>query len=120
MKEKQKKINDLSALGGLVYSTNPDVELHTEEEVVEETLEPKKQMLKIELDRKIKGGKKATIVYNFVGSDEDLEALAKHLKTKCACGGAAKEGEIILQGDFREKVKKELDNLGYKYKMVGG
>lgn len=101
--------------GGLVYSTNPDFVPYQEEEEEVATLPPEKQMLKLQI-RKLKGGKVATIIMEFKGKEEDLEQLAKLLKNKCACGGAAKEGEIILQGEFVEKVKKELTALGYKHK----
>jgi translation initiation factor 1 len=102
---------------GIVYSTNPDFDY--EEENEEYTpLEPKQQQLKL-TRRKLKAGKIATVIMNFVGKEEEREALAKLLKSKCACGGGAKEGEILLQGDFLEKVKKELDGMGYKYKVTG-
>ena len=124
MKNK-KSINDLSQLANLISVEKPDFvleEVKEEQKEVEMTDEPQvtKQDLRIELDRKLKGGKKATRIYNFVGSEEELERLAKLLKNKCACGGGVKEGEIILQGDFVSKVKPELEKLGYKYKTVGG
>ncbi len=115
---KNKKNISLSDLGGLVYSTDPDFKL--EIEVTEaETLAPAKQNLKITLNKRLKGGKVATVITGFQGSQEELEKLAKLLKNKCACGGSAKEGEIIIQGSFLEKVKTELTSLGYKYKVSG-
>jgi translation initiation factor 1 len=101
--------------GGLVYSTNPDFELPDDSEEEIEVIAPEKQMLKLQI-RKLKGGKVATVIMEFKGPEAEMEKLAKQLKNKCACGGSAKEGEIILQGDFIEKVKKELTALGYKHK----
>jgi translation initiation factor 1 len=104
---------------GIVYSTNPDFEYSQEDETGEKTLPGKKQNLRIQLVR-LKGNKKVTKVYNYIGKEDDLKDLGKALKSKCGCGGAVKDGEILLQGDFREKVKAELDKLGYSYKQVGG
>lgn len=124
--KKQKVSKDLSQLANLIAAENPDFVLETPKEVEEKEAETSdepqitKQDLRIELDKKLKGGKKATRIYNFFGSEEELERLAKLLKNKCACGGGVKDGEIILQGDFVSKVKPELDKLGYKYKTVGG
>ncbi|MBX7241657.1 MAG: translation initiation factor [Bacteroidia bacterium] len=115
---KNKKNISLSDLGGLVYSTDPDFSPQTELPEVE-TPAPEKQNLKITLNKRLKGGKIATVISGFQGSQDNLEKLAKHLKNKCACGGSAKEGEIIIQGSFLEKVKAELSALGYKYKVSG-
>ncbi len=104
---------------GIVYSTDPDYGYEYDEEQEEETLPPQQQNLKIQR-KSLKGNKQATIIYNFVGSDEDFTDLGKMLKSKCGCGGSVKDGEIILQGDFREKVKGELEKLNYKCKLVGG
>lgn len=104
---------------GIVYSTDPDYGYEYDEEESVETLPPQQQNLKIEL-RRLKGNKQATIIYNFVGEEDDFKDLGKALKSKCGCGGSVKDGEIILQGDFREKVKTELGKLNYKYKQVGG
>jgi translation initiation factor 1 len=104
---------------GIVFSTDPDFEYDFEEEVEEESLPPQQQSLKIQL-RRLKGNKQATIIYNFVGSEADFKDLGKTLKSKCGCGGSVKDGEILLQGDFRDKVKTELSKLGYKHKQVGG
>lgn len=101
--------------GGLVYSTNPDLKIEPEEETPL-TLPPAKQNLRIELDKKARGGKKVTLISGFVGSEADLESLGKKLKTLCGVGGSAKEGEILVQGDFREKIAVFLQKEGYKIK----
>jgi translation initiation factor 1 len=105
---------------GIVYSTDPDFDLGSETVEEGETLPPKQQVLKIELDRKLKGGKKVTRVFNFVGTEADLKTLGKLLQQKCGCGGGVKDSSILLQGDFREKIKSELTAMGYKWKQVGG
>ena len=88
---------------GTVYSTNPDFVFdYGEEKIV--TLEPAKQNLRIMLDKKQRGGKKVILITGFQGSDMELALLGKELKTACGVGGSVKDGEIILQGDFREKV----------------
>ena len=96
----------------IVYSTNPDFNLERDEPQVE-TLAPERQKLRVSIERKGRGGKTATIVKGFVGSDDDLQALAKQLKTKCGTGGSAKDGEIIIQGELREKIVALLQSLGY-------
>ena len=106
-------------LGSLVYSTNPNFKVEqTDDE--DETLQPKQQDLRVMLDKKSRGGKVVTLITGFVGSTEDITELAKFLKTKCGVGGTAKDGEIILQGDFRDKVLEMLHNKGYKAKKAGG
>lgn len=114
-----KKITDLSDLGGFVFSTNADFNLSTNDESIE-TLPPSQQKLEAHLDKKNRGGKIATIIKGFQGSEEDLKILSKNLKTLCGVGGAAKEGEIIIQGDFRVKIMEYLTQKGYKVKRVGG
>ena len=111
--------NDWKTRLGMVYSTNPDFAYTTDQEEEVETLEPSKQELRVWLDRKQRGGKVVTLVKGFVGRDEDLQALAKMLKTKCGVGGAAKEGEILIQGDHRDKVVELLLKSGYRCKKAG-
>ncbi len=114
-----KKINDLSSLGGFVFSTNKDFELDNQQESTE-TLAPNKQQLEAHLDKKNRAGKVATVIKGFVGTDDDLKELGKMLKTKCGVGGSAKDGEIIIQGNFRDKIMEILQKEGYKVKRVGG
>ena len=114
-----KKISSLEDLGGFVFSTNENFELNSNEETTE-TLAPNKQRLEAHLDKKNRGGKVATIIKGFEGSEEDLKALGKMLKTKCGVGGAVKDNEIIIQGNFRDKVMEILKNEGYNVKRVGG
>ncbi|MFI3304333.1 MAG: translation initiation factor [Rikenellaceae bacterium] len=112
--------NDWKSRLGMVYSTNPDFEYSSSEDEQNETLEPSKQDLRIWLDRKQRGGKVATLVRGFVGSNDDMKELAKMLKSKCGVGGAAKDGDIIIQGDHRDKVVDLLIKAGYKAKKAGG
>lgn len=98
----------------VVYSTNSDFEYDNGEGTESETLDPSKQKLRISLDKRQRNGKKVTLVTGFTGTEEDLKELGKTLKTKCGVGGSAKDGEILIQGDFREKVKELLIGLGYK------
>lgn len=114
-----KKISSLDDLGGFVFSTNQDFEFDTNDEIIE-TLAPKNQRLEAHLDKKNRAGKVATIIKGFEGTDEDLKTLAKELKTLCGVGGAAKDGEIIIQGNFRDKIMEYLIKKEYKVKRVGG
>jgi translation initiation factor 1 len=113
-----KKLNSLSSLGGLIYSTDPDFvpEGAASEEV--ETLLPAKQNLKVLLDKKSRGGKQVTLIEGFQGKAEDLEDLGKKLKTLCGVGGSAKEGQIMIQGDFRKKIGEWLVAKGYRAKVL--
>lgn len=97
---------------GIVYSTDPDFKIEEETELVE-TLPKAAQRLRIQLETKHRGGKTVTVVLGFVGKEEDLEALGKKLKNHCGTGGSAKDGEIIVQGDHREKLKAFLKKEGY-------
>lgn len=100
---------------GLVYSTDPNFRQDAPYEEVE-TLPPAKQKLRIHLETKHRGGKTVTVVDGFVGKNDDLEDLGKKLKTSCGTGGSAKDGEIIIQGDHREKIKVWLQKNGYPVK----
>ena len=105
---------------GVVYSTNPDFDYAFENDGEVATLEPNKQNLKVQLDKKARAGKQVTLISGFVGSNDDLEILSKKLKNLCGCGGSAKDGEILIQGDFREKILTFLITAAYKAKKVGG
>ena len=114
-----KKISSLEDLGGFVFSTNKDFDFN-QDQSSEETLAPNQQQLEAYLDKKNRGGKIATVIKGFVGSADDLKTLAKDLKTLCGVGGSAKDGEIIIQGNFRDKIMDYLKNKGYKVKRIGG
>tara|TARA_B100001250_G_C19049026_1_gene464964 strand:+ start:97 stop:426 length:330 start_codon:yes stop_codon:yes gene_type:complete len=103
---------------GVIYSTNPNFEFEYENNQIE-TLENKQQNLKIYIDKN-RAGKIAVIIKGFVGSNDDLKTLSKILKTKCGVGGTAKNSEIIIQGNVRDKVIDILEERGYNYKRIGG
>ena len=107
------KSNDWKDRLGIMYSTNPDFQYNTGDEEEEETLPKEKQLLRIALDKRNRGGKAVTLVTGFRGTTGDLEALGKFLKVKCGVGGSAKDGEIIVQGDLRPKVLEILQKEGY-------
>ena len=112
-------MNDWKQRLGMVYSTNPDFEYTVQESEQAETLPPEKQNLRVWLDRKQRGGKQVTLVKGFVGSEEDLSELGRILKSRCGVGGSAKDGEIIIQGDHRDRVVELLIAAGYKCKKAG-
>ena len=104
----------LQSFNGLVYSTNPDFKLPNENNEEQQTIEPSQQKLKIRLDTKHRAGKAVTLVEGFIGTIADVEELGKKLKSFCGTGGSVKDGEIIVQGDQREKVLQWLVKNGYK------
>ncbi len=97
----------------IVYSTNPDYRSDYADTQAE-TLPPGRQKLHVSVERHHRGGKTVTLVRGFIGSDDDLQALARHLKNKCGTGGSAKNGEIIIQGENKEKIAQLLLQMGYK------
>jgi len=105
---------------GVVYSTNSKFEYENSAENLEETLSPEDQLLYVSIDRKKRKGKEVTLVEGFVGTEQDLKELAKTLKQKCGVGGSAKDGEIIVQGNFKDKIATLLAELRYNIKKKGG
>lgn len=112
--------NDWKSRLGVVYSTNPDFQYNNIEEPEMETLPPEQQKLIVMLDRKQRKGNEVTLIRGFVGTEEDLKELARRLKTKLGTGGSAKDGEVIIQGDFRDRVMEFLISEKYKVKKSGG
>lgn len=113
------KKNDWKKRDGVVYSTSSDFEYNYQQNEEAETLPPQQQNLKVALDKSGRAGKQVTLVSGFVGSAADLDTLTKTIKTKCGVGGSAKDGEILIQGDVRDKVVQILQKEGYKAKRVG-
>ena len=114
------KNNDWKERLKVVYSTNPDYSYEMEDDGEQVTPEASQQKLRVQLDRKNRGGKVVTLVTGFVGTENDLKELGKLLKSKCGVGGSAKDGEIIVQGDFKQKVLELLKKEGYtQTKPVG-
>ncbi len=106
----KKKIRSLS---GLIYSTDPNFKIEQENNIAQETLIPSQQKLKIRLDTRHRAGKAVTLIEGFIGKDADREELGKKLKSFCGTGGSVKDGEIIVQGDNRDKVLQWLQKNGY-------
>ncbi len=107
------KSNDWKDRLNVVYSTNPDFNYECIEEEQAETLPKNQQKLRVGIEKKGRGGKTVTIIKGFIGSEEDLKDLSKWLKTKCGVGGSAKEGEIIIQGEFKQRIIELLKAEGY-------
>ncbi|WP_299526939.1 translation initiation factor [uncultured Lutibacter sp.] len=114
----KKKLKSLEDLGGFVFSTNDNFEFEKQEN--QETLTPNQQFLEALFSNKGRGGKTVTVITGFVGSEDDLKSLGKMLKTKCGVGGSVKDNEIIIQGNYRDKIMEILKKEGYNVKRVGG
>ena len=108
--------NDWKKRLGVVFSTNPDFAYEEEAAEEEATLEPSRQNLIVSIDRKGRAGKQVTLVTGFVGTADDLAELGRTLKVRCGVGGSAKDGEITIQGDFRDRVTALLKDMGYRAK----
>lgn len=113
---KQKK----NQFEGIVYSTDRSFEYEDSDVEETDTLVPQKQHLRVSLDKKQRAGKAVTLITGYVGKVADLEKLGKALKQRCGVGGTVKDGEILIQGDFREKISNFLTKEGYKVKQIGG
>ncbi len=109
-----RKKNKWKGRDGVVYSTNDSFDYQYEGQEEEETLPPEEQRLMVSLDRKARGGKQVTLVEGFTGSEDDLKELARELKQACGVGGSAKNGEMLIQGDFRDRIVEILTSRGYK------
>lgn len=107
------KNNDWKDRLNIVYSTNPDFQYSTDEKEEIETLPKQQQKLRVSIEKNHRGGKTVTLVKNFTGTDNDMKELGKLLKTKCGVGGSVKDGEIIIQGAFKEKIVEILKKEGY-------
>jgi translation initiation factor 1 len=112
--------NDWKKRLGVVYSTNPEFSFNRGDKEEESTLPPHRQNLKVRPEKKGRKGKTVTLVTGFTGTGNDIEELARLLKTRCGTGGSAKNGEIIIQGDFTDRVIALLSELNYKVKRSGG
>jgi translation initiation factor 1 len=104
----------------IVYSTNPDFSYDQDDQTEQETLAKVEQILYVSIDRKKRKGKDVTLIEGFVGAEDDLKSLGKMLKSSCGVGGTVKDGEILIQGSFRDKVIELLEKEGYKTKRKGG
>ncbi len=113
------KKNDWKKREGMVYSTASYFDFTYADRQQPDTLPPNQQQLRVLLDKNHRAGKQVTLVTGFIGTEEDLTALGKMLKNKCGTGGSVKAGEVIIQGDFRDKVLQVLIKDGYKAKRVG-
>lgn len=115
-----KKNNDWKKRDGVVFSTADSFDYTSNEAEDQETLPPSQQKLRVLLDKKSRAGKQVTLIEGFVGTEDDLKELGKMLKNKCGVGGSAKDGEILIQGDHRDKVVQVLAQSGYPAKKAGG
>jgi translation initiation factor 1 len=113
------KQNDWKKRDGIVFSTSSDFEFSYQQNEEQQTLPPQQQNLRVQLDKSMRAGKQVTLVTGFVGTSTDLETLGKLLKTKCGVGGSVKDGEVIIQGDHRDKIVQLLIKEGYKAKRAG-
>ncbi|MCF6222583.1 MAG: translation initiation factor [Flavobacteriaceae bacterium] len=116
----KKKLNSLSDLGGFVFSTNENENFSAFVEKDQKTLSPKEQYLEAHFSNKGRGGKTVTVISGFQGIEYDLKTLGKLLKKKCGVGGSVKDGDIIIQGNYRDKIMQILQKEGYQVKRVGG
>lgn len=107
------KNNDWKERLNVVYSTNPDFNYETDEEEETATLDRRQQKLRVGIEKKGRGGKTVTLVSGFVGTEDDLKELGKLLKTRCGVGGSVKDGEILVQGEFRQRIVELLKSEGY-------
>jgi len=112
--------NDWKKRLGMVYSTNPDYQYESSGEEEQPTVPPQQQKLYVSLDKKNRKGKKVTLVEGFTGKTADVKSLAKELKTHCGVGGSVGQGSILIQGDFRDRIFKLLEEKGYQVKRTGG
>jgi len=112
-KQKKERIN-------VVYSTNPNYQYEEEQDEVQETLPNNQQVLYVSIDKKQRAGKEVTLIEGFVGDEDDLKELGKLLKSKCGVGGTVKDGEILIQGNFRDKIIEILQKEKFGVKRKGG
>ena len=110
--------NDWKKRLGVVFSTNPDFHYEESSDAQVQTIEPSRQHLRVGIDRRARAGKQVTLVSGFVGSEADLAELGRTLKTRCGVGGSAKDGEILIQGDHRDRVVSLLQEMGYNAKRA--
>ena len=104
----------------IVYSTNPDFNYSEDDDNEQETLPNAEQTLYVSIDRKKRKGKDVTLIEGFIGAEDDLKALGKQLKSSCGVGGTVKDGEILIQGNFRDKIIELLEKDGFRTKRKGG